>query len=96
MTCAQGLLRLLWGGPKLECYGTAHSNMQLGSVLDLLVGYCTTCVPQLFLSKLHAHKQRILPILSFGDGSNQTDFKSVGTVLQHSIAAQISICGKCV
>ena len=20
MTCAQGLLRLLWGGPKLECY----------------------------------------------------------------------------
>ena len=22
MTCAQGLLRLLWGGPKLECYGT--------------------------------------------------------------------------
>ena len=23
MTCAQGLLRLLWGGPKLECYGTA-------------------------------------------------------------------------
>ena len=25
MTCAQGLLRLLWGGPKLECYGTANS-----------------------------------------------------------------------
>ena len=25
MTCAQGLLRLLWGGgPKLECYGTEH------------------------------------------------------------------------
>ena len=26
MTCAQGLLRLLWGGggPKLECYGTVH------------------------------------------------------------------------
>ena len=23
MICAQGLLRLLWGGPKLECYGTA-------------------------------------------------------------------------
>ena len=22
MTCAQGLLHLLWGGPKLECYGT--------------------------------------------------------------------------
>ena len=22
MTCAQGLLRLLWGAPKLECYGT--------------------------------------------------------------------------
>ena len=26
MTCAQGLLRLLWGGPKLECYGTAQSK----------------------------------------------------------------------
>ena len=25
MTCAQGLLRLLWGGPKLECYGTGQS-----------------------------------------------------------------------
>ena len=27
MTCAQGLLRLLWGGggPKLECYGTVLS-----------------------------------------------------------------------
>ena len=24
MTCAQGLLRLLWGGPKLECYGTDY------------------------------------------------------------------------
>ena len=26
MTCEQGLLRLLWGGPKLECYGTAISD----------------------------------------------------------------------
>ena len=26
MTCAQGLLRLLWGGPKLECYGTVVVN----------------------------------------------------------------------
>ena len=27
MTCAQGLLRLLWGGgPKLECYGTALTD----------------------------------------------------------------------
>ena len=26
MTCAQGLLRLLWGGPKLECYGTDGNN----------------------------------------------------------------------
>ena len=26
MTCAQGLLRLLWGGPKLECYGTVWSG----------------------------------------------------------------------
>ena len=25
MTCAQGLLRLLWGGPKLECYGTENN-----------------------------------------------------------------------
>ena len=27
MTCAQGLLRLLWGGSKLECYGTVCMNM---------------------------------------------------------------------
>ena len=27
MTCAQGLLRLLWGGgPKLECYGTVAKD----------------------------------------------------------------------
>ena len=26
MTCAQGLLRLLWGGPKLECYGTGRAK----------------------------------------------------------------------
>ena len=25
MTCVQGLLRLLWGGPKLECYGTVDT-----------------------------------------------------------------------
>ena len=29
MTCAQGLLRLLWGGPKLECYGTAQLYYQI-------------------------------------------------------------------
>ena len=30
MTCAQGLLRLLWGGggPKLECYGTAFKLLK--------------------------------------------------------------------
>ena len=28
MTCAQGLLRLLWGGPKLECYGTEHKSQK--------------------------------------------------------------------
>ena len=29
MTCAQGLLRLFWGGggSKLECYGTAAENV---------------------------------------------------------------------
>ena len=27
MTCAQGLLRLLWGGPKLECYGTGRCDI---------------------------------------------------------------------
>ena len=26
MTCAQGLLRLLWGGLKLECYGTEYRD----------------------------------------------------------------------
>ena len=40
MTCAQGLLRLLWGGPKLECYGT-----DCGTGLSKVVrfgksGYC--------------------------------------------------------
>ena len=29
MTCAQGLLRLLWGGPKLECYGTVYKCFDL-------------------------------------------------------------------
>ena len=30
MTCAQGLMRLLWGGgPKLECYGTGHCYVPL-------------------------------------------------------------------
>ena len=29
MTCAQGLLRLLWGGgPKLECYGTVSISLR--------------------------------------------------------------------
>ena len=35
MTCAQGLLRLLWGGgPKLECYGTGDTVLtyQVSSV----------------------------------------------------------------
>ena len=32
MTCAQGLLRLLWGGPKLECYGTGtHDSPTYGT-----------------------------------------------------------------
>ena len=31
MTCAQGLLRLLWGGPKLECYGTDWAVTELNS-----------------------------------------------------------------
>ena len=31
MTCAQGLLRLLWGGgPKLECYGTVYKRREIG------------------------------------------------------------------
>ena len=29
MTCVQGLLRLLWRGPKLECYGTVSSFIPL-------------------------------------------------------------------
>ena len=33
MTCAQGLLRLLWGGgPKLECYGTGRASGMFGGV----------------------------------------------------------------
>ena len=39
MTCAQGLLRLLWGGgPKLECYETAPTEMQ-GEVYRLARTY---------------------------------------------------------
>ena len=38
MTCAQGLLRLLWGGgPKLECYGTdsiAFCQKRIAFALD--------------------------------------------------------------
>ena len=34
MTCAQGLLRLLWGGnPKLECYGT---DATIASLMDIV------------------------------------------------------------
>ena len=29
MTCAQGLLRLLWGGPRLECYGTGQEHHKI-------------------------------------------------------------------
>ena len=37
MTCAQGLLRLLWGGPKLECYGTGGAPCdRYGTVSDFL------------------------------------------------------------
>ena len=36
MTCAQGLLRLLWGGPKLECYGTAPNQR------NVFIMKCTT------------------------------------------------------
>ena len=36
MTCAQGLLRLLWGGgPKLECYGTEY-GLQTHNIADLI------------------------------------------------------------
>ena len=43
MTCAQGLLRLLWGGgPKLECYGTggmvcmsvSHQEENISTIRD--------------------------------------------------------------
>ena len=36
MTCAQGLLRLLWGGAKLECYGTELENKSLVNFLVLV------------------------------------------------------------
>ena len=40
MTCAQGLLRLLWGGggPKLECYGTVFYDRLAGKTL--LIFFC--------------------------------------------------------
>ena len=38
MTCAQGLLRLLWGGgPKLECYGTDHITIECSLLTAMLV-----------------------------------------------------------
>ena len=45
MTCAQGLLRLLWGGPKLECYGTDINceQVQLLSTLMLETGKARRC-----------------------------------------------------
>ena len=37
MTCAQGLLRLLWGGgPKLECYGTAGGIIFFGNLTTVI------------------------------------------------------------
>ena len=41
MTCAQGLLRLLWGGggPKLECYGTEGGTLL--SVVKLMLSVLT-------------------------------------------------------
>ena len=46
MTCAQGLLHLLWGGggPKLECYGTARILLALVNIL--YVPYCETVFSQ--------------------------------------------------
>ena len=38
MTCAQGFLRLFWGGPKLECYGTGCTENVYG-ILKKLPGY---------------------------------------------------------
>ena len=51
MTCAQGLLRLLWGGgPKLECYGTGYNKM--GKPLDTPAFFrpisLISCVSKLF------------------------------------------------
>ena len=46
MTCAQGLLRLLWGGgPKLECYGTdsEHSVNRLSDKDSSLTEFSTVC-----------------------------------------------------
>ena len=37
MTCAQGLLRLLWRDPKLECYGTVTIGDKIVSFSDIFV-----------------------------------------------------------
>ena len=41
MTCAQGLLRLLWGGggPKLECYGTGP--IKHNAQISWLTNFCS-------------------------------------------------------
>ena len=41
MTCAQRLLRLLWGGPKLECYGTVHMTVHVDQYFSTLFGMQT-------------------------------------------------------
>ena len=44
MTCAQGLLRLLWGGggPKLECYGTDLDVYIFDVMLIVVVTFAPT------------------------------------------------------
>ena len=50
MTCAQGLLRLLWrGDPKLECYGTALRSVQ----------YALYAQQIMQLSKIGKHKDSL-------------------------------------
>ena len=63
MTCAQGLLHLLWGGggPKLECYGTVCALKQLG--LRTVIGsqnYRTD-----MLKKLHTSDLATIQIKNF-------------------------------
>ena len=58
MTCAQGLLRLFWGGPKLECYGTVCTNscFSHGLTVDFTIAIAAVSIALAFSALLYISK----------------------------------------